>query len=217
MRETGRFSHRTARRSKSAAPAALSKTTATIQVRSPKGVSSWPPKRPCYTFGMSQAEIGLLVLLIVPSALILVLRANATLVFLSLCLGAVMTQFLAPDIKWFANAFLPWQEGLSANALHIFLLLAPPLLTTLLMLQSVRGAKAWLNILPALAVSGLTPLLVVPLLYTGSAQAIMALPLWKGLAHIQDLVVGVGSLISLLFLWIQRSRKPKEDDKKKSA
>ena len=164
---------------------------------------------------MSQAEIGLLVLIIVPVALVLVLRANATLVFLSLCLGAVMTQFLSKDIKWFADAFLPWQAGMSANALHIFLLLAPALLTAILMLQSVKGARAWLNILPALAVGGLTPLLVVPLLYSGSTHAITALPLWQALSRVQDLVVGAGSLISLLFLWFQRSRKSKDDDKKK--
>ena len=164
---------------------------------------------------MSQAEIGLLILILVPILLVLLLRASATLVFLSLCLGSVVTQFLAKDIKWFADAFLPWQAGMSANALHIGLLLAPPLLTAILMLQSVKGAKAWLNVLPALAVGGLTPLLVVPLLYSGSTHAIMSLPLWQGLSKVQDLVVGIGALISLLFLWIQRSRKSKDDSAKK--
>jgi hypothetical protein len=164
---------------------------------------------------MSQGEIGLLLLILVPIIMVLALRANATLVFLSLCLGAVVTQFLSQDIKWFADAFLPWQAGMSANALHIALLLAPALLTTLLMLQSVKGARAWFNVLPALAVGGLTPLLVVPLLYADSAHAITALPLWQGLSKVQDLVVGGGAIVSLLFLWTQRSRKSAADEKKK--
>lgn len=171
----------------------------------------------CYTQGMSQPEIVLLLLIAVPVFLIMLLRANATLVFLTLCVGAVVTQFLSVDIRWFADAFLPWQAGLSDNALHISLLLAPALLTTLLMLGRMKGIKVWLNLLPALAVGGLTPLLVVPLFYRTETQAIMALPLWKQLAHTQDLIVGVGALICLLFLWVQRSHKPKESEKKKSA
>jgi len=166
---------------------------------------------------MSQPEIVLLLLLIVPVVLILVLRANATLVFLTLCVGAVVTQFLSADIAWFANAFLPWQAGLSANALHISLLLLPALITTLLMLGKLKGAKALINVLPALAIGGLTPLLVVPLLYHTEADAISSLPLWHQLVHTQSLIVGVGALISLLFLWFQRPKKSKDDDKKKSS
>ena len=153
----------------------------------------------------------------VPVVLVLLLRASATLVFLSLCLGAVVTQFLASDIKWFASAFLPSQYGVSANVLRVGLLLAPALLTAILMLQSMKGMKAWLNILPALAVGGLTPLLVVPLLPTSGQHAITALSLWQQLARAQSLIVGVGALVSLFFLWFQRSRKSKDDTKKKST
>lgn len=164
---------------------------------------------------MSSAEITLLALIVVPIVVVVLLRANATLVFLSLCLGAVVTQFLERDIGDFANLFFP-QANLAQYELKVGLLLAPALLTAILMLRSVKGMKYWLNILPAVAVGGLVPLLVVPLLPVMASQPILQEPLWKGLSRAQDLIVGGGAMVSLLFLWMQRANRGKESASKKS-
>lgn len=164
---------------------------------------------------MSSAEITLIALIAVPVVMTMMLRANATLVFLSLCLGAVVTQFLAHDIEDFANLFFP-QANLAPYEFKIGLVLAPALLTTVLMLRSVKGLKYWLNILPAAAVGGLVPLLVVPLLPDMAQQPIVKEQLWQGLSRAQDLIVGGGALVSLLFLWMQRTKRGKEPSDKKS-
>ena len=164
---------------------------------------------------MSSAEIVLIALMVVPVAMVMVLRANATLVFLSLCLGAVVTQFLSRDVTDFAKMFFP-QANLAPYELQILLTVAPALITAVLMLRSVKGVKYWLNILPAAAVGGLVPLLIVPLLPGFARQPLLNQPLWQGLSRAQDLIVGAGALISLLFLWIQRTKRKDSSDKKSS-
>jgi len=163
---------------------------------------------------MSSAQIALVALIAVPIIMVMVLRASATLVFLSLCLGAVVTQFLAHDIEDFANLFFP-QANLASYEFKIALLLAPALLTAVLMLRSVKGMKYWLNILPAAAVGGLVPLLVVPLLPAMASQPITQEAIWQGLSRAQDLIVGGGALVSLLFLWVRRTKRGKESGSKK--
>lgn len=165
---------------------------------------------------MSSAEIALLALIGVPIAMVMLLRANGTLVFLSLCLGSVVTQFLARDIQDFANLFFP-QANLAPYEFKIGLVLAPALLTAVLMLRSVKGLRYLLNILPAAAVGGLVPLLVVPLLPEMGRQPIVQQQLWQGLSRAQDLVVGGGAIVSLLFLWVQRGRRGKDSGDKKSG
>lgn len=164
---------------------------------------------------MGSAQIVLIALIAVPIVVVMVLRASAALVFLSLCLGAVVTQFLAHDIEDFANLFFP-QANLASYEFKIILLLAPALLTAILMLRSATGMKYWLNILPAVAVGGLVPLLVVPLLPAMTGQPILHEPLWQNLSRAQDLIVGGGALVSLLFLWTQRTRHGREMTSKKS-
>src|SRR6185312_6084320 len=165
---------------------------------------------------MSSAEIALIAMLVVPVAMIMLLRANATLVFLSLCLGSVVTQFLARDITDFAQMFFP-QANLASYELQIGLVLVPALLTMLLMLRTLKGTRYLLNILPALAVGGLVPLLIVPLLPGFARQPIYHEHLWQGLSRAQGLIVGVGAMVSLLFLWVQRPKRAKESGDKKSS
>jgi len=165
---------------------------------------------------MSSAEIVLIAMLAVPVAMIMLLRANATLVFLSLCLGSVVTQFLARDVTDFAHMFFP-QANLAPYELQILLVLLPALVTAVLMLRTVKGMKYWLNVLPALAVGGLVPLLIVPLLPGFARQPLYHEHLWQGLSRAQDLIVGAGAMVSLLFLWVQRPKRGKESGDKKSS
>lgn len=153
---------------------------------------------------MGSNELIVIALFAAPVLVLLLLRINATMVFLSLCLGYVLIQFLSADIQSFAGTFFP-QMGSSSSLMGLGLLLAPAVLTAIFRIHSVKGSKALLNVLPALAVGGLTVLLVVPSLSPGLHQAILALPLWHQIAKLQSLTIGAGALISLFFMWAQRS------------
>jgi len=149
-------------------------------------------------------------LLIAPILVLMILRINAGVVFLSLCLGYVLMQFLGADARSFAELFMT-HAAVSANIMKLGLLLFPAVFTALFMIHTVRGIKLAMNILPALGVGCLVVLLVVPLLSPGLSHAITDLPLWRQAVRLQDLIVGAGALVALLALWLQRSR-PKEKE-----
>ena len=162
----------------------------------------------------STNELIVIGLFLAPVALLMLLRVNAAMAFLSVCLGYVVMQFTSADVRSFADAFVP-QAPLSGNVMQLGLLLAPLLLTTLFMVHTVRGTKYILNILPAAGVGFLAVLFVTPLLSPGLSHAITALSLWQQVSRMQSLAVGAGALISLFFLWSQRPHhdKDKKGDK----
>jgi len=138
----------------------------------------------------------------------LFLRINAALVFLSLCLGNVLVQFVANDAtSWVTNfsdsiSFVPLPEN---KLVSIILLLLPPLLTAIFLIRTVHGnAKLALNVLPATGVGLLGALLVVPLLTPGLSHNIVASSLWDQAHSAQEIIVGGSAIVCLLVLWLQR-------------
>ena len=159
---------------------------------------------------MNQNLIILGGLLAAPVLALMMLRINATLVFLSLCLGYVVMQFLGADAQSFAETFMT-HATLSTNIMKLVLLLFPAVFTMVFMIRTVRGGKLVLNILPSLAVGCLTVLLVVPLLPPGLSHAIASTAVWQQAERLQSLVVGAGALLSLLFLWMLRPKHGSEE------
>jgi len=156
---------------------------------------------------MGQSQAILIGLLGMPVLLLTVLRINATFVFLSLCLGYVVIQFVGPAAKTFADLFMA-HATFSTNIMKLALLLFPVVFTTLFMIRTVRSPlKLILNILPAAAVGSLIVLFVVPLLSPGISTGIVRLRWWHEAIRLQDMVIGAGALISIFFLWAQRPRK----------
>lgn len=155
-------------------------------------------------------DLTLAAIVIVPAVLLMVLRVNAALVFLSLCLGNVLVQFVAGD----AGSFLAQQTQVSlpntytsSNTVRIALLLLPALLTAVFMIKTIRGqGRLLLNLLPAAGVGLLGGLLVVPLLPPGLSHNIIASPLWTQAHNLQDLIVGGSAVVCLIVLWLQRPK-----------
>jgi xanthine/uracil permease len=146
-----------------------------------------------------------------PIVLLMVLRINATLVFLSLCLGNLLVQFLGSDAHSLLDLAAKRGHSTNMQAIQLSLLLIPVVLTSIFMLRSVKGhAKLMWNLLPALATGIVGALLVVPLLPGGSQQAILSSNYWQELIKVQSLVVALATLICLLFLWMQRPKHEKE-------
>jgi hypothetical protein len=169
---------------------------------------------------MDAPTITLAVLVLLPIALLLWLRVNATLVFLSLCLGNVLVQFVAKDTVDFltlhANQVSRQASSTGGNTVKLALLLLPVVLTTIFMIRTVHGrGKLFLNSLPAAGVGLLGALLVVPLLPPGLSHNVLKSPLWTQATNVQDLIVGASAVICLLVLWLQRPKTGGEGKKGK--
>lgn len=154
-------------------------------------------------------NITLLIAFAVPLLVLTVLRINAVMVFLSLCLGAVLVRFVASEASIMLDLFSSKAPGqVSKSSLQLILLLLPVALTSAFMVFSVHGrGRTLLNIVPAAATAFLGVVLAVPLLPPGLRYSIESQAAWHQIEQAQALVIGVSALVSLLFLWMQRSRK----------
>jgi hypothetical protein len=140
-------------------------------------------------------------LALVPVVVLMVLRVNAALVFLSLCLGSVLTTFLGPDtnsLLSLLSAHASTTISASQSTAQLVLLAIPVVITTLFMIRSVpKGFKLLLNLLPASGVGLLAVLLSVPLLPSTTARGIIMTGLWQEAVKAQDLIVGISALVCL--------------------
>jgi len=154
---------------------------------------------------MVSSNIVLIAALLIPLAVLVAVRCNAALVFMSLCVGYVLLTFVANDTNSLINFLAPDKASLSASSLRLIMLFLPVVLTIIITLFSVSGrVRVVINVLPAAGVSLLGVLLAVPLLPPNIYSLMISQPLWQQLAQAQAMVVGASALISLLFLWAQR-------------
>jgi hypothetical protein len=160
---------------------------------------------------MGQHNIIILGVLLAPVLLVMLLRVNAALVFVSLCVGYVLAQFLGSDTQSFADLFVSHGASVSAAVMKLVLLLFPAVFTTVFMIGTVKKARLVLNILPALATGCLTVLLVLPLLPGSVSKAITDASAWTYIVRLQSAIVGAGALISMFFLWMQRPKHHTEE------
>ena len=160
-------------------------------------------------------DLILILALTLPILLLLILRVNAAMVFLSVCLGAVLVDHVSNDANLIVGSFSPTTNSLSQTTIELLLLLVPTVTTAVIMALSVHGRlRIFLNLFPAAASSMLLVLLAVPMLPRGLAFALMTQPTWRMLSNAEALVIGIGAIISLFFLWTQR-RNFRNHDKRK--
>lgn len=147
----------------------------------------------------------------------MVLRVNAALAFLALCLGYVMVQFIAPDANQFLTLFsahVPKGADIGNQYIKIILLLLPLILMMIFMFRSVKGhSKLAINIIPAICVGLLLSLMLVPLLSSSLSQSIVKSDIWHNLQRSQDLIVSISGLTCLVILWLQRPKHIHSKDK----
>lgn len=145
-----------------------------------------------------------------PIIALTLLRINAALVFLSLCLGDVLVQFVAPDATAFfalfsANNFNT--NSVASNTIKLILLTLPAILTAVFMIRTVKGKfRLMLNVLPSAGVGLLAALLVVPLMSTSLQHNITGSFLWELAQRSQDLIVGSSAMVCMFVLWLQRPK-----------
>jgi hypothetical protein len=159
---------------------------------------------------MSSA-ITLACIIFIPIAIIIALRVNATLVFLSLCLGDVLAQFISSDTNSLSgilsSSHVTANLHPTSNIWKIILILVPVVVTTIIMIHTVKGnAKVFMNLVPAAGLGLVGALLIVPLLPAQASQNIIDSNLWEQLTNVQSLIVGISGLACLSFLWMQRPK-----------
>ncbi|HTH72384.1 MAG TPA: hypothetical protein VL737_03435 [Candidatus Pristimantibacillus sp.] len=158
---------------------------------------------------------ALIIALVLPALLFVVVRANAAMVFLSACLGAVLVEHVANEANTMMGLFSPKPHPLSQSSLEMILLFVPAIVTTIVTALSVHGKlRVMLNIVPAAGASMLLVLLAVPLLPRGLMFNLESQSAWRVLWNSEALVIGAGAVVSLFFLWSQR-RNFRQHDKKK--
>lgn len=155
----------------------------------------------------------LLALIAGPFLVLTALRINAAFVFLSLCLGQVLVEFVSNDMNSFMRIFAARVSPIGNSTMQLSLLFVPPALTAIFMLFSMRGRmRMLLNALPAAATALFGALLAVPLLAPGLRHAIEAQSSWQQLNRARSLIVLLGAVLSLVFLWSARKRQKASED-----
>jgi hypothetical protein len=155
-----------------------------------------------------------IIIIAAPIVVLTALRVNAALVFLSLCLGQVLVEFVSDDV---ANTIgiLATNGTTSPSLVALGLLLVPAVLTSLFMARTVKGnLKLALNVLPAISVGLLGLLLMEPHFSPGLRGAIEATPMWDIVKGLQVIAVGASAIISLFFLWLQRPKSHHDKEEK---
>ncbi len=127
-------------------------------------------------------------------------------VFLSLCLGQVLVQFVGPEAA--STVGIIASDGRTNPSLvSLGLLVIPAIFTTLFMVRTVKGnARLALNLLPAISVGFLGLLLAEPLFAASMQASIESSAAWDLVQGLQTLAVGASAIISLFFLWLQRPK-----------
>jgi len=152
----------------------------------------------------------LIALVVVPIILCFFLRVNAALVFLSLCVGDVLVRFVGSDAMSIVSGSGS-SAPTNASVVRLGLLVAPAVLTMIVMIKTVKSQMKFMNILPAIGAGFLLALLAVPQLPTKLSRQIIDSGLWGQFQSYQSAIVAGSTLICMLFLWMQRPKS--RDDK----
>ena len=144
------------------------------------------------------------IIVALPVLLIMITRVNAAILFMSICVGDVLVQYLGSNAQTFISSFSSHSTQISNSTIKIILLFLPAILTMIFMFHSVKRSKLILNILPAIGTGLVVALLVEPLLSQSMQHTLGKESLWHNVIQAQALIVGISALISLFFLWFQR-------------
>lgn len=150
--------------------------------------------------------ILLLIIVLAPVIGALLLRFNAGIVFMSICMGDVLVRYVPHS----SAAALPQTSNLSGSSWQLILLLAPAVIVTVLTFRSIKGGSILLaNLLPALGSGFLLLLLVQPLLPRASSQSLIRLSQWQQFIGFRPVIVAASAAASLFFVWYQRKKSGK--------
>lgn len=152
-------------------------------------------------------------LVIVPTLAIILLRASGTAAFLSLCLGLVLTQYVAPEVTDMLVELMGANRLLTTDWVKLGLLAAPTGLAVIFTAGSVKGRlRELVNVVSAAATGMLFALFMVGLLPHDIQAHLKTQEAWKTLSNLQTAVILKGAFFGMLYLYLT---KPKHESKGK--
>jgi hypothetical protein len=153
--------------------------------------------------------IILLAIIIVPALVLIFLKINAVFVYLALCLGAVLSQFVSNNhqLNSLVSKSTIVNQYLGGNSnIRLGLVVVPPILVAVFMIRTAKGRKLSLNIVTSISVGFLAAFLVIPLLPLNTSTAISSLSAWTQLSKFEGPIVGISSVLILILLIVQRPK-----------
>ncbi len=162
---------------------------------------------------MTSGDIWLAIITLAPIALVYVLRANAALVYLSLCLGYVLYSFDSHNALTTVNSLHihnPTNIKPSSIMVNLVLLLGPTVLTLISQINSIKKSRKLMNLIPAAFCGLFTTLIIVPTLPASIAGKVEITSYWSSLTHYQAGIVGIGAAVAILFFWMNSKHNGKK-------
>lgn len=149
--------------------------------------------------------IFLAVIVFAPLVVLTLLRANAAVAFLALCLGSVLGSFVARDLVDGLRGYIAPPTGMTDTITALILLWLPVVLVAVFMMKTIAPKQRIVNALPALAVGLLGVLLTVPFLSLDMQTEIQKSQ-WFGYIDTYKAAIVVGGTIVSLGLLRLRKR-----------
>lgn len=145
----------------------------------------------------------IIALILGPAVLTFLLKSNAALGFLALCVGFVLSTSVIGDLRQLLSEM---NLSVTNSTLAITLLVLPLVLTLLITRKSnSRGFIRWLQLLAALLAGGLLALTAAPVINADWLNLAKS-DIWKNLLKIQSGVIGAGAFLSLVAVWFASSK-----------
>lgn len=149
----------------------------------------------------------IIALILSPAVLTFLLKSNAALGFLALCVGFVLSTSVIGDLKQLLSEM---NLSVTNSTLAITLLVLPLVLTLLITRKSnSKGLKLWLQLLVALTAGGLLALSVTPVINADWLDLSKS-EAWKNLLKIQSGIIGAGALLSFALVWLSSKSRGKK-------
>ena len=153
-------------------------------------------------------------IVVVPAALLLWQKASGAIVFMAVCLGAVLSKYATADVADAITGFGRTNIAVTDQWVSIALLILPVVLALLFTRGSVKGSRTLFNIIPALATGVLIVLLVTPLLPADIQRQITNQDAYQMLSNLQTAVLLAGAFFGLLQLFVSHSKTHKDEKEK---
>lgn len=149
------------------------------------------------------ADAFIIALILSPAVLTFLLKSNAAMGFLALCVGFVLSTSVIGDLKQLLSEM---NLSVTNSTLALTLMILPLALTLLLTRKSnSKGLKLWIQIAIAVLAGGLLALSVAPVVNADWLDLSKS-DIWKNLIKIQSAVIGAGAFLSLSTIWLGSSK-----------
>lgn len=147
-----------------------------------------------------QATIILALVAGLPVFLALLLRVSALSLFLSVCCGTLLVNFLSDSVDFTTRVVS--SGNLKPDYTNLALLLAPVLLTIWITRKTLPTTKVITHFLPIISSGLMLAVVALPLLPAATRGAIYASNTGRMIDQSQSVAVGIAVVLNLSLLWM---------------